>query len=222
MADTFKECAEARTQWDTYVQGEGQEFVNRIAERAMMFIEVMGLNTTSPSDPATTIQLDLELLQEFDVLRHSVNMDEVYIFYLDADLNPGSISTAEQIQRGMPYHQYQPINPPTPSGLLTHSDGNLNSLVNLAPESIRTNLDQMSNEEQRTLLEELLTSEQGPVQDSPNWSIRKQSLVDSVQSSGSNLFVGNNAPLQRMMDWPRELPNVTNNDNISVPREQIN
>ncbi|KAE9403477.1 hypothetical protein BT96DRAFT_936329 [Gymnopus androsaceus JB14] len=203
MADTFKECAEARTQWDTYVQGEGQEFVNRIAERAMMFIEVMGLNTTSPSDPATTIQLvrgldrlnfnnipaylvqrlqDLELLQEFDVLRHSINMDEVYIFYLDADLNPGSISTAEQIQRGMPYHQYQPINPPTPSGLLTHSDGNLNSLVNLAPESIRTNLDQMSNEEQRTLLEELLTSEQGPVQDSPNWSIRKQSLVDSVQS----------------------------------------
>ncbi|KAE9390001.1 hypothetical protein BT96DRAFT_946478 [Gymnopus androsaceus JB14] len=156
MADMFEEHAKARTRGDTYVQGEGREFVNRVAERAMMFIKVMGLNTMSPSDPATAIQLDPELLQEFDVLRQSVNMDKVYIFYPDADLNPGSISTAEQIRRGMPYHQYQPINPPTPSGLLTCSDGNLNSLVNLAPENTRTNLDKMSNEEQRTLLEELL------------------------------------------------------------------
>ncbi|KAE9389768.1 hypothetical protein BT96DRAFT_946617 [Gymnopus androsaceus JB14] len=63
-----------------------------------------------------------------------------------------------------------------------------------APDQARETIDQLSIQEQRTILEGLLREELQSTQNSPMGSIRRQSVVESIQSSGSNPFLGNNTP----------------------------
>ncbi|KAE9409063.1 hypothetical protein BT96DRAFT_932329 [Gymnopus androsaceus JB14] len=209
-----------------------------------MFVKTLGLNTTYLSNPITAIQLvrgldrldfnnmpaylvqqfqDLAILQEFNTLRQTVNMDKVYLQYPDADLNPINVSTTEQIHWGLPYNWYRLIHPPTPSRSPLNSGDNGQLLVDQAPDQVRATLNLMSMQEQRELLEEILTDERRVVSNNPGHLGQRQSLADSTQSVNSNPFVVGNTPLRQPWNQDREAPITSVNANLRArlnqPRE---